>query len=122
MKLDWRYHRPGVERCTKAQEFLARNNIEDGGVQSASKEPIEGEAVLLLLAEMSVLIVARGKKTILIDLTEGRPSDSELLEMLLGRSGKLRAPAMLIENRVLIGYNSVILTDELLTASLSDTY
>ena len=47
-------------------------------VQSASKEPIEGEAALLLLAEMSVLIVARGKKTIRIDLTGGRPSDSEL--------------------------------------------
>tara|TARA_B100001750_G_C15181038_1_gene434068 strand:- start:11 stop:283 length:273 start_codon:yes stop_codon:yes gene_type:complete len=83
-------------------------------VQSASKEPIEGEAALLLLAEMSVLIVARGKKTIRIDLTGGRPSDSELLEMLLGRSGKLRAPAMRIGNRVLIGYNSEILTDELL--------
>ena len=83
-------------------------------MQNALKEPIEGEAALRLLAKRSILIVARGKKTIRIDITEGRPSDSELLELLLGRSGKLRAPAMRTGNRFLVGYNSEILSDELL--------
>ena len=84
-------------------------------MQNALKEPIEGEAALRLLEKRSILIVASGKKTIRIDITEGRPSDSELLGLLLGRSGKLRAPAMRTGNRFLVGYNSTILSAELLS-------
>ena len=99
--------------CKKAQEFLAQNKIEDGKVQSASKEAGEGKAALKLLAGINELLVAKGKNTMRYDLKKERPSDDELLEVLLGRSGKLRAPAMRIGKKFLVGYNSEILDNEL---------
>ena len=59
------------------------------------------------------MLVARGKKTLRFDLKGARPNDDELLELLLGRSGKLRAPAMRIGSKFLVGYNSDILSSEL---------
>jgi arsenate reductase-like glutaredoxin family protein len=82
-------------------------------VQSASREPIAGEAALDVLDGVSDLYVAKGKKTLHVDLTRARPADDELLALLLGRSGKLRAPAIRVGKRLLIGFNSDILAEQL---------
>lgn len=95
--------------CKKTQEFLAQNDIEDGEVQSASREPLEGEAALAVLDGAAELVVAKGKKVLRYDLKKARPADSELLELLLGRSGKLRAPAVRQGKRVLVGYNQEVM-------------
>ena len=79
-------------------------------MQSSSKDPVEGEAALDLLVGVSTLLVAKGRKTLCYDLTKVRPPDSELLALLLGRSGKLRAPAMRVGSRLLVGYNSEMLS------------
>jgi arsenate reductase-like glutaredoxin family protein len=60
------------------------------------------------------LHVAKGKKVLHFDLTAGRPSDDELLALLLGRSGKLRAPAIRTGSQLVIGYNPEILEKTLL--------
>ena len=78
-------------------------------MQSTSKEPIEGPAALALLEGVTDLYVAKGKKVVHVDLTAGRPSDDELLALLLGRSGKLRAPAIRTGSRFVVGYNPEIL-------------
>ena len=83
-------------------------------MQSAAKEPIAGEEVLSLLDGMDELFVAQGKKVLHFDLASERPADEELLGLLLGRSGKLRAPALRRGSRLIIGYNQ-----ELLPATLS---
>jgi arsenate reductase-like glutaredoxin family protein len=75
-------------------------------VQSTSKEPVEGAAALALLEGVTELYVAKGKKVVQLDLRAARPSDEELLELLLGRSGKLRAPAIRTGSRFLVGYNA----------------
>ena len=95
--------------CKKTQEFLAQNDIEDGEVQSASREPLEGEAALAVLDGAAELVVAKGKKVLRYDLKKARPADGELLELLLGRSGKLRAPAVRQGKRVLVGYNQEVM-------------
>lgn len=95
--------------CKKTQEFLAQNDIKDGEVQSASREPLEGEAALAALDGATELVVAKGKKVLRYDLKKARPADSELLELLLGRSGKLRAPAVRQGKRVLVGYNQEVM-------------
>jgi arsenate reductase-like glutaredoxin family protein len=77
-------------------------------VQSASKEPIVGSAALALLDGVTDLYVAKGKKVLHLDLTAERPSDDELLGLLLGRSGKLRAPAIRAGTRFVVGYNPKI--------------
>ena len=49
-----------------------------------------------------------------VDLKSARPRDDELLGMLLGRSGKLRAPTVRKGRTLLVGYNGEILADHLL--------
>jgi arsenate reductase-like glutaredoxin family protein len=67
-----------------------------------------------VLDGVSDLYVAKGKKTLHFDLTSARPTDAELLALLLGRSGKLRAPAIKVSGRLLVGYNDEILNTHLL--------
>ena len=63
---------------------------------------------------MTDLYVAKGKKVVHVDLSADRPADDELLGMLLGRSGKLRAPAIRTGTRFLVGYNDELLKTTLL--------
>ena len=86
-----------------------QNNIADGIVQSATKEPVAGTAALVLLADATELFVAQGQRVLRFDLTSQRPTDEELLPLLLGRSGKLRAPAFRCGTRLIVGYNQALL-------------
>ena len=53
--------------------------------------------------------MAKGRKTVHVDLKKSRPDDEELLSLLLGRSGKLRAPAIRAGKTVIVGFNSELL-------------
>ncbi|NNL30042.1 MAG: hypothetical protein HKO77_03420 [Gemmatimonadetes bacterium] len=83
-------------------------------MQSASKSPIEGQDALTVLDGIEDLYVAKGKKINHLNLTDDRPSDDDLLALLLGRSGKLRAPTIRKGNTLVVGYNGDILADTLL--------
>ena len=88
-----------------------QNGIADGVVQSATKEPVSGTAALALLAGATELFVAQGQRVLRFDLASQRPADEELLPLLLGRSGKLRAPAFRCRRgtRLIVGYNQALL-------------
>ena len=58
--------------------------------------------------------MAKGKQTLHFDLEGSRPPDEEILALLLGRSGKLRAPAIRTGKRLVIGFNPDILETTLL--------
>jgi arsenate reductase-like glutaredoxin family protein len=83
-------------------------------VQSTGKDPIEGDAALAVLDGVRHLHVAKGKKIESFDLKKERPSDEELLAMLLGRSGKLRAPALRTGDTLVVGFNQDVLSATLL--------
>lgn len=59
------------------------------------------------------LYVARGRKTVHVDLKSDRPSDEELLSMMLGRTNKLRAPTLRAGSKVIVGFNADLLGDTL---------
>lgn len=82
-------------------------------MQSAGKEPIEGEAALSVLKGADELYVAKGRKTVHIDLGKNRPTDDELLALLLGRSGKLRAPTIRAGKKIIVGFNADLLESTL---------
>ena len=90
-----------------------QNNIADGIVQSATKEPVAGTAALALLEDATELLVAQGQRVLRFDLVAQQPSDEELLQLLLGRSGKLRAPAFRCGTRLIVGYNQALLSTAL---------
>lgn len=80
-------------------------------MQSASKEPVTADDALDLLKGIDEMLVAKGKKTLRVDLKKARPADEELLELMLGRSGKLRAPTMRQGKRLLVGYNADLMAN-----------
>ena len=60
------------------------------------------------------LYVAKGKKTIHFDMAQARPPDDEILGLIMGRSGKLRAPALRKGSALVVGFNPDILSEALL--------
>jgi hypothetical protein len=75
---------------------------------------VDADGALALLAGITDLYVAKGKKTVHFDLANARPSDDEILSLILGRSGTLRAPAIRKGSVFVVGFNPDILSDTLL--------
>lgn len=78
-----------------------------------SRAPVSGDDALALLQGVTDLYVAKGKQVLHFDMTEGRPSDDEILSLILGRSGTLRAPAIRSGTTFVVGYNADILGETL---------
>ena len=62
---------------------------------------------------MEDLYVAKGRKTLHFDLKNDRPADEEILAVILGRSGTLRAPTLRRGSTFIVGYNDGILEEGL---------
>lgn len=75
---------------------------------NAKKAPIAGEAALGVLRDVDELYVTKGKKVIHVDLREARPPKAELLALLLGPSGNLRAPTIRKGRTLVVGFDESI--------------
>ena len=58
-----------------------------------------------VLADVDELYVAKGKRVVHVNLRSGRPPRSELLELLLGPTGNLRAPTLRRGRTLLVGFD-----------------
>ena len=83
-------------------------------MQTTTKEPLEGAAALSVMEGVTELLVAKGKKVLRFDLRAEPLADDILLDLLLGRSGKLRAPTLRTGTRLLVGYNQELFEGSLL--------
>lgn len=54
-------------------------------------------------------MVAKGRRIVRFDLKNDRPSDDDLLDHMLGRSGALRAPSIRVGRTFVVGYNGDLL-------------
>ncbi len=65
-----------------------------------------GDSDALELVEgKSTLLVAKGKKVTKVDLRKDRPEDAALVGMMLGPTGNLRAPTLVVGKKVIVGFN-----------------
>jgi len=71
-----------------------------------SRSPIRGEAALVVTRDVDAIWVARGKKAVHVDLKTSRPGKAELLSLLLGPTGGLRAPTLRVGRTLLVGFNA----------------
>jgi hypothetical protein len=71
----------------------------------ARKTPLRGEAALRVLDDVDVLYAMRGARVVRVDLRRERPDRARLLELLLGPSGNLRAPAVRVGRTLLVGFD-----------------
>ena len=104
--INWRYHRANCESCSKAQAFLSERGIESVEPINARKVAIGPEAALALLADASALSVMQGRKLYEFDLAAERPDDEAILNLIIGRSGNLRAPALRIGTTLVVGFDA----------------
>ena len=58
-----------------------------------------------MLRDVDDLYVTKGKKVVHVDLRAGRPSKAELLGLLLGPSGNLRAPTVRRGRALIVGFD-----------------
>jgi arsenate reductase-like glutaredoxin family protein len=79
---------------------------------SASKKLGRTEA-LAMAREARRVIAAKGKKVATLDLSQARPSDDVLADLMLGPTGNMRAPTMRVGQTLLVGYNDQVFAEEL---------
>lgn len=91
--------------CGKTQEFLAEADIEAKQEVNAKKETISGDDALILLENVNQLYAAKGKRVVHFDLKKDKPSKDELLKVMLGPTGNLRAPTLRVGKKLLVGFN-----------------
>ncbi len=72
---------------------------------NATKQKIDEEGALALLAGIDKLIAAKGKKVETLDLKKNRPSDEEILALIIGPTGNLRAPTAKVGKTMVVGFN-----------------
>jgi len=71
------------------------------------KPTIKGEAALVALKDVDELYVAKGKKLVHLDLKRDKPPRAELLALLLGPTGNLRAPTLRKGRKLIVGFDEV---------------
>lgn len=86
--------------------MLHRNNITLLRVGDARKEALAGEEVWDLFAGVKEIVVARGTKYLSFDPHQN--SKEDILKQILGRTATLRAPTLLIGDRLLVGYSDAM--------------
>jgi len=64
-----------------------------------------------LLDGKTTLHVAKGKKVTEVDLRKDRPEDDVLTGLMLGPTGNLRAPTLVVGKKVVVGYNEDLYND-----------
>jgi hypothetical protein len=91
--------------CAKTQGFLAKHKVTVAAQTDARKATIKGDAALAVLKEVDEIYAARGKRVVHVDLTRDKPSRAELLGLLLGPTGNLRAPALRKGRTLVVGFD-----------------
>ena len=91
--------------CKKTQGFLAKKRVDVTTEVNAKKDPIKGRAALRVLDGVDVLHTTRGRRVVSVDLRKGRPPEAELLGLLLGPSGNLRAPTLRRGRTLVVGFD-----------------
>lgn len=103
--VDWSYHRNGCKTCGKTAAFLTDHQITITAQDDARKVPLAEAEALKLVDQVNDLYVTRGTKVIHIDLKSKRPDDEDLLSLLIGPSGKLRAPTLKVGKTMIVGFD-----------------
>lgn len=75
-------------------------------MQRAEKAPIDGAGALALVRKAKRLVVAKGQKVLDVPITATSPTDDELRALVIGTSGKLRAPSLRLGDTLVVGFSA----------------
>jgi hypothetical protein len=97
--------------CARTQGFLARHKVAVADQRDAKKATITGDAALGVLKGVDQLYVAKGKHVVHVDLKRAKPPRAELLGLLLGPTGNLRAPTLRKGRTLIVGFDEATYND-----------
>lgn len=100
--ISWSYHRKGCNTCARTQDFLTKNNVEVAVQVDARKNTIGREEAISLARRASEIRSTRGKSV--KRLNPAGATDDAIVELIIGPSGKLRAPAFFVGDVLMIGF------------------
>jgi arsenate reductase-like glutaredoxin family protein len=66
---------------------------------------LQKDGALELVKNASHLLVAKGKKVVELDLKKDKLSEDEILKLILGPTGNLRAPTLKVGKKLVVGFN-----------------
>lgn len=90
----------------RSDDDLAGRALTVGTTVDAKKTKIPADEALRLAKSKRRVVVAKGKNVVVFDLTKSPPPDDAALQAaLLGPSGNLRAPTLVVGDTLLVGYN-----------------
>lgn len=104
-EVDWSYHRKNCNSCSKTQTFLGEHEITTKTQVDARSIPLVEADVLKLVSDVNQLFITRGTKVLHYDLKKEHPDQELLLELMMGRSGKLRAPTIKVGKTLVVGFD-----------------
>lgn len=104
MNIEWAYMRKGWASCNKAWKAFAEKGISVETEVNAKKQIYTGEDAWQVIADADKVYVASGKKN--IEFAPATADKDQMLKLITGRTGNLRAPALRRGNIFYIGYNA----------------
>lgn len=103
-QITWRYHRKNCETCQKAQDYIDRHKVSVGETVDARKIRMGNEQAVHLARQVDHVYAAKGKKCVHLDMQKDKPSDEEIVALLIGPTGNLRAPTLKVGKSLLVGF------------------
>jgi arsenate reductase-like glutaredoxin family protein len=113
VSIDWFYQRPNCESCDLARAWLEQAGVKAAETVNCRKEPLDAEKAIQLARSLQTLIATRGSKVVRVDLKKDRLTDAELRALVVGPSGKLRAPSLRHGQTLIVGFNAAVYADVL---------
>ena len=91
--------------CARTQGFLAKQKIAVVTRTDAKKATIKGDTALGVLKDVDEIYAVKGKRVVHVDLRREKPPRAELLGLLLGPTGNLRAPTLRKGRTLIVGFD-----------------
>lgn len=74
-------------------------------MESTAKTALPLKELLALVEEIDEIYATKGQNVIHLDLRRDQPDETTLAELLIGRTGNLRAPALRRGRMLMVGFN-----------------
>lgn len=91
--------------CTRTQGFLAKTKVAVAETVNAKDRKLTQQDALALLKDADELYAMKGKKVTHLHLKKDRPATKDLLALVLGPTGNLRAPTLKRGRTLIVGFD-----------------
>jgi arsenate reductase-like glutaredoxin family protein len=109
MTIEWAYIRKGCTSCKRALAYFEEHNISVDVTVDARKEKLDAQKAWDAIKPQNHAYIAKGKnKVVSFEPDKSQPED--VLKHALGRTGNLRAPSVIQDKTIFIGFNEEIYT------------